>query len=60
MTPHCTSKVCYFAPGDFVCYVTCRFSCVVNLQGGFEYKKAIVDTIITIIEDNTDAKESGQ
>ena len=28
-------------------------------QGGFDYKKAIVDTIITIIEENTEAKESG-
>ena len=28
-------------------------------QGGFDYKRAIVDTIITIIEENTDAKEAG-
>ncbi|XP_045165335.1 coatomer subunit gamma-2-like [Mercenaria mercenaria] len=28
-------------------------------EGGFEYKKAIVDSIITIIEDNSDAKEAG-
>lgn len=28
-------------------------------EGGFEYKKAIVDSIITIIEDNTEAKEAG-
>ncbi len=28
-------------------------------EGGFEYKKAIVITIITIIEDNQDAKEAG-
>ena len=28
-------------------------------QGGFDYKKAIVDTIITIIEENTEAKEAG-
>lgn len=29
------------------------------LQGGFDYKKAIVDTIITIIEENSEAKEAG-
>lgn len=28
-------------------------------EGGFTYKKAIVDTIIKIIEDNEDAKEKG-
>lgn len=28
-------------------------------EGGFEYKKAIVDTIITIIEENPEAKEVG-
>ena len=28
-------------------------------QGGFEYKKAIVDTIISIIEENPEAKEAG-
>jgi hypothetical protein len=28
-------------------------------QGGFEYKKAIVNTIIDIVEENSDAKESG-
>ncbi|KAG1649945.1 Coatomer subunit gamma-2 [Nymphon striatum] len=28
-------------------------------EGGFEYKKAIVDTIISIIEDNPEAKEAG-
>ncbi len=29
-------------------------------DGGYEYKKAIVDTIISVIEDNPDAKESGR
>ena len=29
-------------------------------QGGFDYKKAIVDTIITIIEENSEAKEAGK
>lgn len=29
-------------------------------EGGFEYKKAIVDTVIHIIEDNPDAKEAGE
>lgn len=28
-------------------------------EGGFEYKKSIVDTLITIVEDNPDAKELG-
>ncbi|MFH4981679.1 hypothetical protein AB6A40_008388 [Gnathostoma spinigerum] len=28
-------------------------------DGGFEYKKSIVDTIISIIEENPDAKETG-
>ncbi|XP_052780157.1 coatomer subunit gamma-2-like [Mya arenaria] len=28
-------------------------------EGGFDYKKAIVDSIITIIEDNSEAKEAG-
>lgn len=34
--------------------------CVQSFQGGFDYKKAIVDTIITIIEENSDAKEAGK
>ena len=29
------------------------------LQGGFDYKKGIVDTIIVILEDNPEAKETG-
>ena len=33
---------------------------VCNLQGGFDYKKAIVDTIIVIIEENSEAKEAGR
>jgi coatomer protein complex subunit gamma len=28
-------------------------------QGGFEYKRAIVDSIIAIIEENAEAKEAG-
>lgn len=28
-------------------------------EGGFDYKKAIVDTIITIIDENTSAKDLG-
>lgn len=28
-------------------------------EGGYEYKKAIVDTLITITEENADARESG-
>ncbi len=29
-------------------------------EGGYEYKKAIVNTIISIIEDNPEAKEAGR
>jgi len=29
------------------------------VQGGFEYKRAIVDSIISIIEENSEAKEAG-
>lgn len=29
-------------------------------QGGFDYKKAIVDSIIIIIEENPEAKEAGK
>lgn len=29
-------------------------------QGGFDYKKAIVDSIIIIIEENAEAKEAGE
>lgn len=31
----------------------------VSLQGGFEYKRAIVDCIISIIEENPESKETG-
>jgi coatomer subunit gamma-2, putative len=34
-------------------------SCMLREEGGLEYKKAIVDTIINIIEDNPEAKEAG-
>lgn len=34
-------------------------SCVCFLQGGFEYKRAIVDCIISIIEENPESKETG-
>lgn len=30
-----------------------------SLQGGFEYKRAIVDCIISIIEENPESKETG-
>lgn len=33
--------------------------CSVAFQGGFEYKKGIVHAIISIIEENSDAKETG-
>ena len=29
-------------------------------EGGYEYKKAIVNTIISIVEENPEAKESGR
>jgi coatomer protein complex subunit gamma len=29
-------------------------------EGGYEYKKAIVNTIISIVEENPEAKESGK
>ena len=29
-------------------------------DGGFEYKRAIVDTLIAIVEENPDAKLAGQ
>lgn len=29
------------------------------IKGGFEYKKAIVDAVVAIIEENNEAKESG-
>ncbi len=29
-------------------------------EGGYEYKKAIVNTIISIIEENPEAKEAGR
>ena len=32
---------------------------ILREEGGFEYKKAIVDSIVTIIRDIPDAKESG-
>ena len=35
------------------------FYCCCPSQGGFDYKKAIVDTIITVIEENSEAKEAG-
>lgn len=34
-------------------------SSMLHEEGGFEYKKSIVDTIIDIIEDNPEAKEAG-
>jgi hypothetical protein len=29
-------------------------------EGGYEYKKAIVNTIISIVEENPEAKEAGK
>lgn len=34
-------------------------SSMLREEGGFDYKKAIVEAVITIIEDNNDAKETG-
>ena len=36
-----------------------KYAVIFLPQGGFEYKKAIVDSIITIIEENAEAKEAG-
>ena len=33
--------------------------CCIPPKGGYEYKKCIVNTIITITEDNPDVKEAG-
>ena len=35
-------------------------SSMLREEGGFEYKRAIVNTIILIIEENPEAKEAGQ
>ena len=35
-------------------------SSMLREEGGFEYKTAIVDTIITIIDENPEAKEAGE
>lgn len=43
-------------------YVLGRMNFLSNIlreEGGFEYKKAIVDSIVTLIRDIPDAKESG-
>lgn len=37
----------------------CSASCGPGPQGGFEYKRAIVDCIISIIEENAESKETG-
>ncbi|VDK27559.1 unnamed protein product [Anisakis simplex] len=34
-------------------------STMLRNDGGFDYKKSIIDTIIAIIEENPDAKETG-
>ena len=34
--------------------------CVCVVQGGFDYKKEIVDCIIATIEENPEAKEAGE
>ena len=34
-------------------------SSMLREEGGFDYKKAIVNTIITIIDDNGEGKEAG-
>ena len=33
---------------------------MVRDEGGYEYKKSIVDTIIAIVEDNPNAKDLGK
>lgn len=34
-------------------------SSMLREEGGFDYKKAIVNTIITIVEENNETKEAG-
>lgn len=34
-------------------------SSMLREEGGFDYKKAIVNTIVTMIEENPEAKEAG-
>lgn len=36
-----------------------QLTSLLSLQGGFEYKRAIVDCIISIIEENPESKETG-
>lgn len=40
-------------------YRVCLKNRIPSLQGGFEYKRAIVDCIISIIEENPESKETG-
>lgn len=35
-------------------------SAMLRDEGGLDYKAAIADTVITIIEDNPDAKDTGK
>lgn len=43
-----------------LCYVRMNFlSNILREEGGFEYKKAIVDSIVILIRDIPEAKESG-
>jgi hypothetical protein len=43
-------------------FCPCRMNFLSNIlreEGGFEYKKAIVDSIVTLIRDIPEAKENG-
>ena len=53
-----TRSVCVKFPRKHHILMT-FLSSMLREEGGFEYKRAIVCTIITIIEENPDAKESG-
>lgn len=52
---HASGSIC-----PYICPVTIISLYDRLFQGGFDYKKAIVDTIITIIEENSEAKEAGK
>lgn len=48
------------AVSEYLCiYITCAYFGRVSPQGGFDYKRAIVDCIISIIEENPESKETG-
>ncbi|UYV63358.1 COPG1 [Cordylochernes scorpioides] len=51
-------SLCQKFPGKHTVMMT-FLSSMLREEGGFEYKRAIVNTIINILEDNPDSKEAG-